>query len=395
MNDETNKTENGELKRWRTIFLIVGVIALIACAVGFFIEPVQFFRSYLLAYIFWIGLVIGSLGVLMMGFVTGGRWSVILRRPVISATKTLPLLALFFVPILFGLSSLYVWTNPAIVAADELLQKKQGYLNEPFFIARVIIYFVVWISFAYFINLWTRRREATGDKAKYDWRLEYLSGWGLFFVGITFSLALVDWVMSLEPHWYSTIYAVAFLAGNMLTAFAFSIGFTALFVNRPPLSEIITPLRFRGLGNLLLTFIMLWAYCSYSQFLLIWSGNLRDEITWYIPRIQTNWGWIAIALIVFHFFLPFFLLLSRNLKDKRKTLFGIALIILILRYVDVFWLVKPAFAPESLWVSWLDIAATIGIGGVWLWCFLWIYERQPLPLNEIREVLENEREGAN
>ena len=392
MDNEKWTTENGDLKRWRTISLIVGIVALIACAIGFFIEPVQFFRSYLLAFVFWICLVLGSLGVLMMGFVTGGKWSLILRRPLFSATKTLPLLALMFVPILFGLSSLYVWTNAAVVAADEVLRKKQGFLNEPFFIARAIVYFVVWISIAYFLNLWSKRRETADDKAKYEWRLEYLGGWGLFFVGITFSLALVDWVMSLEPDWYSTIYAVAFMTGSMLAAYAFSIGFTALFVFRQPSAELISTKQLRALGNLLLAFVMLWAYCSYSQFLLIWSGNLREEITWYIPRIQTSWGWIAIALIVFHFFFPFFLLLSRDLKEKRKTLFGIALVIFILRYVDVFWLVKPAFAPANLAVSWLDFAATVGIGGVWLACFLWIYSRESFPLDEI---LENEKKEEN
>ena len=392
MNDETNTTENGDLKRWRMISLIVGVVALIACVIGFFIEPVQFFRSYLLAFVFWICLAMGGLCVLMMGFVTGGRWNLILRRPLFSATKTLPILALMFVPLLFGLSSLYIWTNPAIVAADEVLLKKQGYLNEPFFIARAIVYFVVWISIAYFLNLWCRKHETADDRAKYALRLEYLSGWGLFFVGITFSLALVDWVMSLEPNWFSTMYAVAFMTGSMLEAYAFAIGLTALFVFREPVVELISTKQLRALGNLLLAFIMLWAYCSYSEFLLIWSGNLRSEITWFIPRIQTSWGWIAISLIVFHFFLPFFLLLSRDLKERRKTLFGIALIIFILRYVDVFWLVKPAFAPTNLAISWMDLAATIGLGGIWLACFLWIYEREPYPVNEI---LDDERKEEN
>lgn len=392
MSEDVNKTENGDLRRWRTISFVVGAVALILCAVGFFIEPVQFFRSYLLAFIFWLCLSLGSLGVLMLGFVTGGRWSVILRRPLFSAVKTLPLMALFFVPLLFGLKMLYPWTNPAIVAADEVLQKKQGFLNEPFFIARAIIYFVVWISIVYFLNRWQRRRETADDVAKYELRLEYLSGWGLFFVGISFSLALVDWVMSLEPDWYSTMYAVALMTGSMLAAYAFSIGWTAFFVFRQPSAELISTKQLRGLGNLLLAFVMLWAYCSYSQFLLVWSANLRAEITWYIPRIQTSWGWIAAGLIVFHFFFPFFLLLSRDLKEKRKTLFGIALLIFILRYVDVFWLIKPAFVPTNLSANWLDFAATIGLGGVWLAAFLWLYKRESSPLAEISEY-ENEEEN--
>ncbi|MGI8811909.1 MAG: hypothetical protein ACR2IH_05200 [Pyrinomonadaceae bacterium] len=390
MKRDAKENENGSLRRWQLTFLVVGVVALAACTVGFAVEPLQFFRSYLLAFIFWICLVVGALGILMMGFVTGGRWQLILRRPLFAATKTLPLLFGFFLPVLLGLRWIYSWTDPAVVAIDETLQKKQGYLNEPFFIARAVAYFVIWTAVTYFLARWSKKKGTADDPAKFDWRLEHLSGWGMFVVGITFSLALVDWVMSLEPDWYSTIYAVSFISGSMLSAYAFSIGFTALFVLRDPVADLITREQMRGLGNLLLAFVMLWAYCSYSQFLLIWSGNLREEITWYIPRIQTEWGWIAIALILFHFFLPFFLLLSRDLKQKRKALFAVALVVFVMRFVDVFWLVKPAFSPQSLWISWLDLAATIGLGGVWLACFLWIYEREPLP---VFEILQDERKG--
>ncbi|MDQ6788201.1 MAG: hypothetical protein M3033_15455 [Acidobacteriota bacterium] len=388
-------SENPNLRRWQIVVLVIGVIGLIACAVGWMVEPTQFYRSYLTAYIFWVGLAVGCLGVLMLQFVTGGRWGLILRRPLEAASLTFPLLAVLFVPILFGLPNLYVWMNAAVVAADEVLRKKQGYLNEPFFIARAIVYFVVWISIAYFLNRWSRLRQSSDDKVKYQWRLEHLGGWGMFLTAIVVSLAVIDWVMSLEPRWYSTIYAVAFVAGEMLAAFALTIMTTLIFPIPAPLAEIIGKERLRALGNLLLAFVMLWAYCAYSQYLLIWSGNLRDEITWYLPRTAGGWGWIAIGLIVLHFFLPFFLLLSRDLKDKGRTLLGIALLIFALRYVDVFWLVKPAFTPEGLSLSWLDFAAPIGLGGVWLAYFLWLFERQPLPLGEIEEEIEKEKEKEN
>ena len=385
-------SENPNLRRWKTICFVVGALGLIACVIGWLIEPTQFFRSYLLTYIFLIGLALGCLGVLMMQFVTGGRWGLILRRPLEAASLTFPLLAILFVPILFGLPNLYMWTNAAVVAADDVLRKKQGYLNAPFFVVRAIVYFIVWISIAYFLNRWARLRQTSDEKAKYEWRLEHLGGWGMFIVAITMSLAVIDWVMSLEPHWYSTIYAVGFIAGELLAAFAFTIIVTLIFPIPPPLAEMVKKDRLRALGNLLLAFVMLWAYCAFSQYLLIWSGNLRDEITWYLPRTAGVWGWIAISLIVAHFFLPFFLLLARDLKQNCKTLLGIALLIFALRYVDVFWLVKPAFAPAGFALSWLDIAAPIGLGGIWLAGFLWLFERQPLPTSEI---LEDERKGNN
>ena len=381
-------TENPHLRRWQKILLFVGLIGLIACAIGWITQRTQFFRSYLLAYIFLIGLALGCLGVLMMQFVTGGRWGLILRRPLQAAILTLPLLSLLFVPVLFGLPNLYIWTNPAIVAADEVLQKKQRYLNEPFFIIRTIVYFAIWIIIAFALNAWAKKRQDSPDKAKYEWRLEHLSGWGIFIVAITMSLAVVDWVMSLEPHWYSTIYAVAFIAGEMLAAFAFTIAVTVIFPIPSPLAKMVETGRLRGLGNLLLAFVMLWAYCAFSQYLLIWSGNLREEIIWYLPRTAGVWGWTAICLIALHFFLPFFLLLSRNLKEKSKTLLTIAVLIFVLRYVDVFWLVKPAFSPAGFAVSWLDFAAPIGLGGVWLAYFLWLFERQTLPVSEILEEEE-------
>ena len=381
-------TENPNLRRWQIGALAIGALGLIACAVGFVFEPTQFFRSYLTAFVFFTGLALGCLGVLMMQFVTGGRWGLILRRPLQAASLTLPLLGLLFAPILFGLPNLYVWTNAAIVQADDVLRKKQGYLNEPFFIIRTIIYFAIWIIIAFLLDSWAKKRQEAGDKAKYEWRLEHLSGWGMFVAAITVSLAVIDWVMSLEPRWYSTIYAVGFIAGAMLAAFAFTIAVTVIFPIPAPLAEIADAKRLRGLGNLLLAFVMLWAYCAFSQYLLIWSGNLRDEITWYLPRTAGVWGWTAISLIVLHFFLPFFLLLSRDLKENHKTLLWIALLVFALRYVDVFWLIKPAFSPASFSIGWLDFAAPIGLGGVWLAYFLRLFERQPLPVGEIAEEKE-------
>ena len=365
---EHNDTRN--LRRWQILSLVAGGLGFVACFVGWTFEPVLLFRSYLTSFVFWVGLALGSLGVLMMQYVTGGRWGKMLQRPLESAALTLPLLAVLFVPVLLGMHRLFPWTDPEVVAADTILQKKQIYLNVPFFIGRQIAYFVVWTAFALLLDRWNKVWRRT-EQPLYQWRLEHLSAAGMFVLAATSTLAIVDWVMSLEPRWYSTIYAVVYIAGEMLTGFAFAT--TAVILLSPDFAESLSVRRFRDLGNLLLTFVMLWAYCSFSQYLLIWSGNLPEEITWYLPRTTGFWGIAALVLIGFHFFVPFVLLLFRDLKQSRKILAALAIFLLLMRLVDMFWLVKPAFAGARLAINWMDAASFSGIGGIWSAFFLWIY----------------------
>lgn len=380
------------LRRWQMPLLIAGIIALALCAVGAFFNSNQFFRSYLLAYVFWLGLAIGCLGILMMQYLTGGAWGLLLRRTLESASLTLPLMLVLFVPLLFGLHSLYIWTRPDAVAAEPLLMHKHPYLNIPFFLIRAAIYFIIWIGAAYFMNRWSLRQDKTGE-ARFAVKLQRLSGPGLCLLAITLTLAMIDWVMSLEPQWYSTIYGVIFLAGEGLAAFAFTIAVVMLFARYKPLADMITEKRLNDLGNLLLTFVMLWAYCSFAQFLLIWSGNLREEILWYLRRLHGGWGWIGVALIVLHFFLPFFLLLFRDTKAHRRMLALVAVLIFVMRFVDVLWLIEPAFHPAHFSIHWMDFLATIGIGGLWLSMFVWRLKQKPLlPLHDpyAEETLNHE-----
>ncbi len=371
-----------ELNRYWRPFLIIGVLALAACMIGGIFTPQQFFQSYLFAYMFWIGLALGCLAILMMQYLTGGGWGIILRRVLESATRTLPLMVLMFVPLLFGLHRLYIWTHGEVVANDPLLQHKHGFLNIPFFLVRAVLYFVCWIVFARLLNRWSRAQDKTGAP-RLAWWLEHISGPGLFVLAITLSLAMIDWVMSIEPKWYSTIYAVGYLAGEGLAGFAFSIAVVLLLARHRPFVDVIKPKHWRDLGNLLLTFVMLWAYCAFSQYLLIWAGNLREEIVWYLPRKSGGWGWIILALIVFHFAVPFFLLLSRDIKEQRYLLLSVIAVVLVLRFVDIYWLVAPAFSPFRFTISWMDFAAPIGIGGIWLAVFSSQLSKLPLlPLND-------------
>lgn len=371
-----------EFHRYTRLFLIAGLVALALSLLGALFAPQQFFQSYLFAYVFWIGLVIGSLAILMMQYVTGGAWGIILRRTLEAVTRTLPLMIVFFIPLLFGLHRLYIWTHSDALASNVLLQHKHSFLNVPFFLVRAVIYFVCWIIFTFLLNRWSRKQDESGE-LRLAWWLEHISGPGMFVLAITLSLAMIDWVMTVEPEWYSTIYPVIYLAGDALAALAFGIGIVLLLSRTAPFNYIIRPKHWRDLGNLLLTFVMLWAYCAFSQYLLIWSGNLREEIKWYLPRKAGGWGWIALALILFHFFIPFFLLLSRQVKERRSLLLTVIVIVLALRFVDIYWFVAPAFSPFHFTVSWLDFVLPAGMGAIWIAFFMMQLAKWPLlPLND-------------
>jgi hypothetical protein len=287
-----------------------------------------------------------------------------------------PLLALLFLPVVLGVSSLYEWADAGKVAHDPLLQHKSVYLNVPFFLARAVLYFVVWSVFATFLWRWSNAQES-GDEGAIG-RLENLSRGGLVAVGLTFTFAAVDWAMSLEPHWYSTLYGVLLMGGCLLSAMAFMIQVTALLANGGPLAEVVKPMQFHDLGKLMFAFVMLWAYFSLSQLLIMWSGNLPEEIPWYLKRMAGGWQYAGLVLILFHFALPFLLLLSREIKRSARILARVAAFVLCVRAIEVFWLIAPAFSPGQLHVHWLDFTALLGVGGVWLWAFTGGLRGRPL-----------------
>jgi hypothetical protein len=362
----------------------VGLAALAVLVGGVLLNSEQFFRSYLLAYVFWIGIALGSLAIVMLHHLVGGAWGSVIRRLLEAGTRTLPLMTLLFIPILFGLHDLYLWARPDHVAADQLLQHKSLYLNIPFFVIRNILYFAVWIVTATFLNRWSFEHDRTGEPILTR-RLRLLSGPGLVLYGLTVTFASIDWVMSLEPDWFSTIYGILFIVGQGLTTLAFVIPAAVLLADRQPLSKVIAPTHFHDLGNLLLSFVVLWAYIAFSQYLIIWSGNLPEEIPWILRRTTGGWEWIGLFLVPFHFVLPFLLLLSRGTKRSARMLFRVAVLILFMRIVDLFWIVVPAFLPTGLAIHWMDLAAFIGVGGMWLAVFVRQLKARPLlPLHDPR-----------
>ncbi len=372
-----------DLERVRQRSLIVGIVALLVCIVGAIFQSDQFFRSYLFSYLFYLGLTLGCLALLMLQYLSGGGWGIVIRRITEAATRTIPWLAALFIPILIGIPKLYIWSNDAAVKADPLLQHKHLYLNVPFFYARAVFYFLGWWLFAHLLNKWSHEQDIEGRDPKAR-RLQLLSGPGLMFYGFSITFAAVDWAMSLNPHWYSTIYGLLFLAGQGLSALSFCIALLVILSDKGgPLEGVIGPNHLQDIGKLLLTFTMLWAYFSFSQLLIIWAGNLTKEIPWYMERLKGGWQWVGLMLVAFHFALPFALLLSRTLKRAGKTLVRIAGLIIVMRFVDLFWLIAPDASKGGFSLHWMDFLAPIGIGGLWLAMFLFQLRKWPLlPLRD-------------
>jgi hypothetical protein len=375
--NRTAEQDIPELATYQRQFLLAGAAAGVVSLIGLFTNPTQFFQSYLMAYMFVLGLTLGSLAFGMVHQLTGGAWGVVIRRQMGAASRVLPVLTVLFLPIVFGMSHLYEWTHADIVNADPVLRGKALYLNTPFFLVRAAIYFAAWNAVTYLLNKWGLEQDQTGDP-RIARRMQMLSGGGLVAYGLCITFASFDWLMSLEPHWFSTIYGVLIMGGQGLSALAFLITSLVWLSRRPPLRDVVMPSHFHDLANLMLAFVMLWAYFSFSQYLIIWAGNLPEEIAWYLHRLQTGWRVIAVTLVIFHFTVPFLLLLLRRMKRVPERIVKIALLILAARLIDLFWLIAPEFHTHGISVSWMDIALPVTLISIWVGCFLWQLRGRPL-----------------
>ena len=355
-----------------------------------------FFRAYLLGYTFWLGLGLGSLGVLLVQFLTGGMWGLVTRRIFEAGTATLPMMAVLFIPMLFGLPELYAWARPADVAADPVLQHKAVYLNLPFFVIRTIVYLVAWVLIGHNIRRWSAIEDRGGHPLVLR-RLQRLSIVGALILGLTVSFAAIDWLMSLDADWFSTMYPPMVAMSFMLLALSFGTVLVALFGPDSVLVDLLAPQVFNDLGSLLLAITMLWGYLEYLQYLLMWAGNLSDEIPWYVRRSEGGWLPVAVAVGAIGFLLPGYLLLFRPLKRNRKTLAAIAGLLAGMQVVNVFWMVEPPFEPGGPFVDWLDVLSVLGFGALWLAVFAWQLAARPLvPRNDARlePALETAHEPA-
>jgi hypothetical protein len=357
--------------------LIAGFVALAGIAVYGAAHPDQFFRSYLLAFMFWNGLAVGSLAVLMLQYLTGGAWGIAIRRELEAATRTLPFTAIAFLPIAFGMRRLYEWTHPDIVAHDPLLQKKALYLNEPFFLFRAALAFAVWIVIAFVLNRWSRQQDVRADPA-IERKLQLLSGGGLVAWALTTTWTSIDWVMSLEPHWFSTMYGVIFMAGQGLGALSLATYAVVRLARAKPVSEFLGGRHLNDLGKMMFAFTMFWAYVTFSQYLIIWSGNLPEETTWYLARFRGGWGWVGLTVLVLQFVLPFLLLLSRRANRNPRTLSTTAALVVGMRFVDLSWMILPAFSRGRFVIHPTDLAVPAALGCLWLSFFFRNLAARPL-----------------
>jgi hypothetical protein len=382
-----------QLDRLQKGAMAAAAAGILGCAVLGLGSPAQFYHSYLVAYLFWANVAIGCLSLVLIHNLTGGWWGLVVRRVLEAGTRTLVLLPLLFLPVVLGIHELYSWSRPE-AAADKLLRDKAPYLNVPFFLGRAVFYFAVWAGLAWFINKWSRELDA-GPNLKLERKLRGIGGGGLVLMGLTITFASVDWAMSVDPHWFSTIYGVLFMIGQALAALTFSILLMAFLIEAKPFAGVVEPSHIHDLGKLMLAFTMLWAYMHLSQFLITWSGNLPEEIPFYMRRSRGGWQYLAQLIVLFHFALPFLMLLSRDLKRNVNTLAMIAGLVFVLRFADLYWLIAPDLvghgAGPRLTPHLLDVTAFLAVGGLWLAFFVWqIRDRPLLPVGdpEIKELME-------
>jgi len=380
------------IDRIRQRALIAGMVGLVICIIGILKAPDRFFPSYLLAFMFVLGLSLGSLGLLMLQHLTGGNWGIIIRRPLESATRALALVAVLFVPIFFGTRHLYAaWLNAPPSGEGALSEFQRSYLTLNGFRVRAILYFVVWLILVFIFNRWSREQDVNREDRGLRRRLKMLAGPGIILYVFVMSFAAIDWVMSISPHWASTIYGFLFVAGQLISSMSLMIAVVVLLARTGPLSGVLQPRHIHDLGKLLLAFVMLWAYFSFSQLLIIWSGNQPEEITFYYSRLHSQWGVVAVIVVIFHFFVPFFLLLSRDLKRNTNLLPKVALWLIFMRLVDLFWMTRPEFTPHA-WPNVWDLAALLALGGLWFFVFAGQLKQLPLlPLGDpkLAEAIEH------
>ncbi|MFL6374168.1 MAG: hypothetical protein ACJ73D_05840 [Pyrinomonadaceae bacterium] len=375
------------VNRWRLPALGIGGVGLLLWAIGVYMDPEQGLRSWLLGFIFWGGIAIGSLGMLMLQYLTGGAWGVVIRRALEAASRTMLLLILFFIPIAVGVyyGKIYEWTH--LPPTDPVMIQRGLFMTPVMWILRGFIFLIVFWVMARALGRWSDLQDATNTVEESRLVLERasrFSGPALVFFAIIVTFASVDWVMSLEPHWFSTIWGLLYVAGWALSCLCFIIAVMAMLIDAPPMDAILGRRHFHDLGKLMLALVMVWAYFNYSQYLIIWSGNIPEETVWFISRTSGGWGWIGAILLLFHFAFPFLVLLQQDFKRRAKWLAGIAIFVLFMRLLDFFWHIGPSpwvtkgIETGAFHIDWLDFAAPIAIGGIWLWWFFGELASRPI-----------------
>jgi len=361
--------------------LLIGLVFSVIAALGAWRLPDEFFRAYLLGFMAWLGVTLGSMAILMLRHLTKGAWGMVIRRILGAAMRCVPLMAALFIPLLFGIRRLYIWARPLDAIADKHLREHlqeitKTYLTVNGFVVRAAIYFAIWCALSFFLTKWSAEQDHPPMRDN-SARFKALSGPGLILYGFTITFAVIDWIMSIDPSWISTIFGLSFLIGQVLAALCFAVVVERILYRYKPMSELLKPEQVHDHGKFMLAFIMVWAYFAFSQWLIIWAGNLPEEITWYMRRLHGGWGYIGLVLVLFHFAVPFVFLISRPFKRDITRLVWLAAWLLLMRYVDLFWVIEPNFSA-AFNITWLDIVVPIAMGGLWLAYFFRNLSNRPL-----------------
>ncbi len=354
-------------RRLVTISGAVGLVGLLVTLVGGLVgEPRRALFAYLVAFAYWLGIAIGALLLLGSLHASNARWSVVTRRFLETVPTVIPIFVVLFLPILFGMRHLYVWFDPHALTGElaKAVAHKRPWLNGTGFVIRAAIYFVVWIVTAVLLRGWSVRQDTAGGVTLSLWQRRLGTG-SLPFVGFAMTFAAFDWMMSLDPRFYSTIYGVYWFAGSFVSAIAVVLVAAAATRDDPAgFGHFLNLDHFHSLGKLLLAFVAFWGYIAFSQFMLIWIANIPEEVPWYILRINGGWRWVGAFLAIFHFLVPFFVLLQKAVTRNPRRLAWAAAWILLVHWIDLYWVVMPNVSPDGPRPSILDLAAFVGVGGI-------------------------------
>lgn len=363
-------------------FFGIGIVGLIATAIGYFLNHEQFFFSYLTSFTFFTSLGLGALVLLMIHHLTRSEWGVVLRRIPEVLSSNLWIWGLFFIPLFFGMHSLYHWTHADAVASDPVLQGKVPYLNTTFFIIRQFIYFAIWGYLGYKLYNSSVEQDGSGD-----WGIQTLqrrlSGPGTVIFAITISFASFDWIMALDPHWYSTMFGVYFFAMSFQAMFAGLILLILFLRNNDILANTIRTVHIRDLSLWMFAFTVFYAYIAFSQFLLIYYANIPEETVWYLERLNGGYEYLAFFYLFGRFVIPFIVLLGKKAKTNFKVVSSMAILILAAHLVEIYWLIMPVLHHHGVHFDWMTITAFIGLGGFFLGLFFHRFKKQKMvPVND-------------
>ena len=391
-----SQTRLPQISRIQSVALVVGLLGLAGVVAGFFVDSEQFLKSYLFGFYAMVGLPIGCLGALLVQHLTGGVWGVTTRRMLEAGVITWPIVGLLFIPIIAGAFNLfghehylYKWADPAYVTEggakfDPIIYHKVPWLSPVWFTGRAIIYFVVFSGIAIMLRNWSLAQDRNKAQAKeLAAKMRMLSGFGVLMLVLGVTFASFDWTMSLDPHWFSTMYGAHFLVSSVLMTLAFLIMMITQLKQAELLRDYGTTKPVHDLGKLMFAFTILWTYMSFGQYVIIWSGDIAEFTPWFIERTQGGWQFFVIALMGLAFFAPFFVLLSRRNKRNLNVLAGVAAFVFLMRFIDLMWVVLPYFHEQVFEISWMDFAAPIGMFGIWIALFTWNLQKAPiLPVND-------------